>query len=206
MSALNQPSTETGRQEVDTMSQEMLRHLLLTACIEVIEKKLRKAATLVEETALKLSAEFRGLTEAIDMQQRYMASIDTIVQASSDTATRHAVVEITTEHMQVMQRIHEHIGAMVMDMQFQDRNSQYIENACEILEELAPLYGDTGSFSIDKGAAPYCRTILERVRLQEFREPLLEMFQAHGLADDTLTQDYAKGDDPSDDSDDIELF
>ena len=124
--------------------------------------------------------------------------------------------EILTKNVTGAAHISDSISSMVMDMQFQDRNSQYMENACLMLEALEQILWPENPDSREKDINAFSHHLLDSVRLSEFREALHQKFYSHGLVQDQPSMTPPQGDDAAAavdanqgaaaDDDDIELF
>lgn len=122
---------------------------------------------------------------------------------------------ILSENADGSERISKTIGSMVMDMQFQDRNSQYMENSCLLLEALEGILWVEPPENGEHDFIQYSHTLLDSVKMSEFREALHEKLHFHGLID--TEPQKTNGTDATDtvldiqntdmsDDDDIEFF
>lgn len=181
------------------------RYALLASCIEVIEQKLRHAARMVEESAITLSAEFTAIAQQAGQQREQIATLQRIMDTLPEA--QRGQVQLVLREMEVNAAdMDKRLAAIVTEMQFQDRNSQYIDNACGLLEELLSLYGDSTDLVPSDEMAGYCQLILDKVRLHEFRTLLVSMFARHGLLDAETAEREATQSAGGEDADDIELF
>lgn len=100
--------------------------------------------------------------------------------------------------------ISSHISNAVVNMQFQDRNSQYIENAVNTLTLFARECSEAPVSTDNAIAGELAHFLCEQFKLSEFRSAFIAHLAAHGWSADCLPEQHPPS--PSSGDDDIELF
>lgn len=197
---------------ISTLSQTMQKHIgEVTASVRTAFETLNEVAT-------------------TDMTENLLAQDKLEVLMRSLLEQNERFSSILAENASGSAKISSSIGSMVMDMQFQDRNSQYMENACLLLEALEHILWPQNPHSKEKNINNFCELLLDSVRLSEFRETLHQRLHENGLIDtpaphfqqlaakniakapsssDTISSTDTSGiipSDKNDDDDNVELF
>jgi methyl-accepting chemotaxis protein len=92
----------------------------------------------------------------------------------------HSFGEVLNENASLSQNMSQSISAMIMDMQFQDRNTQQMENAClllhEVQKELQALCTHTPT-----SADILVENFANCLKMTEFRDSLRDKLQERGI-------------------------
>lgn len=179
------------------------------AAVRTMETVLPTAAGDVERASRDLADRFRILANnAQAMDQLVHRLLEMLVMAGADVTVRHnAEHEATT----ISRNIHESIQGIIMDMQFQDRNTQMMESAAQILKRYGSMLEEirdkivsarTDDMVVGDDITQAVEHILSGIRIGEIRNQFVESLSKakvlyHEKEDDTKITTT---------SDDIELF
>ena len=182
--------------------------LALNAAIEAMRvgkegESFRVVANEVKEVSSEVNALSQNMhTRITDVIDSVDSAFDTLQKVATTDMTDNLVAQeklellmssllvqnknfsrILSENADGSERISQTIGAMVMDMQFQDRNSQYMENSCLLLEALEEILWINPPDGAEHDFVQYSHTLLDSVKMSEFREALHEKLYQHELID-----------------------
>ena len=189
--------------QISTLSSEM------SSRARAVTKSVTEGFSVLQEIA---STDMNSNMLAKDSLERLMQGI---VKQNQDNAEAMQV-SITTS-----QKIAESIQAMIVDLQFQDRNTQVAENACTILEQCVGLLNQAEQ-KIDSNPTPSLDTqalsdathsIISGIKLgamrQQFMMAIRDRAEHHGIDPASLNlaiDEKNTNISPTKPGDDIELF
>lgn len=197
----------------------------------VVAHEVRKISSEVAELSQDIKGNIGNVTDVMHQTFQLMQAVATtdlkgsIVSSEKIDAFMRAFLEKNREFTHILEEAAAHsdhtssaIGKVIVDMQFQDRNAQFIENSINLLqvtaERLRNLQAQEADASGDAGEdSAFADALLECIRLGEFKQALVEQLSlVAGLAPhlEQYREDTAGGEGegmPADtDDDDIELF
>ena len=179
------------------------------AAVRTMETVLPTAAGDVERASRDLADRFQTLAEnAAAMDKLVHHLLEMLVTAGADVTVRHNAEH---EAMGISKNIHESIRGIIMDMQFQDRNTQMMESAAHILKRYGAMLEEIrdkilavrdGDMVFGNDISHAVEHILSGIRIGEIRTQFVEsLSKAKVLYRDTEVAAHKPAP-----SDDVELF
>lgn len=165
--------------------------------IYALAQQLPEVNQLLERSFEDISSTFMQIASAVG---RYQQNVEALEMADE---TRARLEELKAQ-------ISSDISKVVMGMQFQDRVSQNLVITINVLNDLLEEWPE--GESTDARDLAFAKSVLEKMKLGEFRQRYLDYLLSHQLIDSALSIGFDMGDSSSassaseDDDDDIDLF
>ena len=197
----NAPQTDEIIHEGIALQELQAQQLLTSSVHHALQSLLPAAADHVESAACDLTQELVELATLVTAQQDLLKMV---MQRSSSAPLSEEDIQAGSAQADSLRiQINESISGMIMGLQFQDRNSQLMHNAAQMLRQCEPPVGQQAveiSMVVRLGSIARARRMLASITIHEVREKLVTALEHYRV----IPKKSKLPDDSSDHS--VELF
>ncbi len=163
---------ETELQELQSQQQMAL------AVHHVLETMLPAAACAVEQAACELSRQLMELSSLAASQQELLKQA--LALSGGQGELEDSISEISCDAALIHDQTNQIIRTMVFSLQFQDRNSQLMQNAVHLLKQCTPKVPDhlaQPSMAARLSSIALARSIIAKINIYEVRQLMIEAME-----------------------------
>ncbi len=159
------------------------------AMLKMLTALLPVTAGKVEDASRNLTSQFKTLVENVHAQDNLIQALIEQIENANIKGTKSFIHATRRESSTLSKDIAHAVASIVVGMQFQDRNTQVIENAVTVLEQYARMLADLqrkvttaikeGHNSENKETAHAADAIIASIRIHDIRKHFLEALEEH---------------------------